>query len=128
MSLDAFSKPLNVASNQTNARPWARPTKGRAGLSGRQTPDLQAMHGLHRASKAGLENVTGMFTCRGALKIRKRASSQACIPATLSSQYIHVLSFARFNDTSSVIENASVLTRVTFLEFPNVRSRSSSGQ
>ena len=110
MSLDVFSKTLNVSSNQTNAQPWARPTKGRAGLPRQQTPVLPVMHGQHHASKAGLENGTGMFACRNGWK-NLRTMSQACIPAMSSSQYIHVLSFGRFNDTLSVIEDASSLTR-----------------
>jgi hypothetical protein len=33
--------------------------------------------------------------------------SQACIPATFASQYIRVLSFARFDDTLSVVEKTT---------------------
>jgi hypothetical protein len=91
VSLDAFSKTLNVSSNQTNAQP----------------------------RKAGLERNAGMPTCRIVLK-NERKLLQACVPATASSQYIRVLSFARFNDTLSVIEKhprSPVPPREIFLIF-----------
>ena len=37
-------------------------------------------------------------------------SRRAIVPDALSGQYIRVLSFARFNDTLNVVEEASVLT------------------
>src|SRR5882757_1922489 len=56
---DVFARTLNVSSRRPNDSTWARPTKGRAGLPRRQTPDLQAMHGQHSARKYWLGAVQG---------------------------------------------------------------------